>query len=100
MLTIPGAEFGPAKLPMASPIAPNGMAPATSAAHNSSHCPAGMRTPPKMAPSAKSRVTTSAPNVSDTTPLATKYAAGGMGLARFTSSQPSPRSTATPAPNA
>jgi hypothetical protein len=59
-----------------------------------------MRTPPKMAPSANSRVTTRAPKVSDTTPLARKYAAGGMGLARFTSSQPSPRSTATPTPKA
>ena len=81
-------------------MAPKGIAPATSTVHISSHWLAGMRTPPKMAPSRNSNVTTRAPKVSDTTPLATKYAAGGMGLARFTSSQPSPRSTATPAPKA
>ena len=59
-----------------------------------------MRTPPKAAPRPNSSVTTMAPKAMLTTPLATKYAAGGMGLARFTCSQPSPRSTATPTPKA
>ena len=41
-----------------------------------------------------------APKDTLTAALAKKYAAGGMGLARFTCSHPRPRSTATPTPKA
>ena len=100
MFTMAGAELGPAKFPMARPRAQNGMAPAISAPPIASHCHTGMRTPPKAAPNPHSSATTMAPKLSAVTPLARKYAAGGMGLARFTCSQPRPRSTATPTPKA
>ena len=85
---------------MVRPSAQNGSAPATSAPNVSSHCPGAMRTWPNTAPKAKSSRITTAPNTRETAPLAKKYAPMGMGLARFTSSQPSPRSTAIPTPNA
>ena len=68
---MPGAELGPAKAADGQSGWLNGMAPATNATHMSIHCEAGMRTLPKIAkPRANSRVTTNAPKVIDTTPLA------------------------------
>ena len=59
-----------------------------------------MRTSPKTAPIVNSIRITIAPNAIATAPLAKKYAPSGIGLERFTSSHPSPRSTAIPTPNA
>src|SRR6202011_2512079 len=83
----------------ARPSAQNGIEPSTSAPPSSSHVAAESRTPPNAAPSAHSNTTTMAANAMLVSIFATMYAKGGIGLARFTSSQPWPRSIATLTPN-
>jgi hypothetical protein len=97
-LTIAGAELGPASDPIASPSAQNGIAPSMRTASSASHSPSESRTPPKVTASADIRTTIAAAKTRLVAILPSRYASGGIGLARFTSSQPWPRSTAIPTP--
>jgi len=54
--------------------------------------------PPKAAPSANNKLITTAPKSTPPTTLASRYAAAGIGLARFSTSQPKPRSLASDRP--
>ena len=55
-----GAEFGPAKYPMANPMAEKGSDPATRVEINLAVSASGMRTPPKLMPSTIKSETTMA----------------------------------------
>src|ERR1035438_5289597 len=96
-LMVAGAEFGPAKYPTANPMAENGSEPAANVPSSLAKSARGIRTPPSVNPSAKSATTINELKIMLVTTLAAKYANGGIGLARFTCSHPSPRSEARPA---
>src|SRR5579859_941298 len=91
-----GAEFGPTKYPSARPMEEKGSEPATSVASSRKKSDAGMRTPPREIPKVNNAITMIALNVMLVMTFAAKYANGGIGLARFTCNQPSPRSEANP----
>src|SRR5947209_7959603 len=59
---------------------------------------ADMLTPPNVTPTAISRLSMIQPNATAVAHFASRYASGGMGLARFTSSQPALISDAMPTP--
>src|SRR5581483_213059 len=94
MLIVAGAELGPMKYPNASPIAQKGRDPATSTLIRRNISSGAIVTLPKLIPSSIRIETTTALKIMLMTTLPMKYAAGGMGLARFTCSHPKPRSAA------
>ncbi len=98
-MTIGAAEFGPAKNPRASPNAQNGIAPATWIAKIVSIFTGVSCTCAPTAATRNSSATMIAPNVIAIAIFAMKYALIGIGVVRFASSHPCPRSTATETPN-
>src|SRR6266487_4172213 len=92
-----GAEFGPVKYPRANPIAENGTDPATRVPSNFANVDPDILTPPRVIPRVNRARTTTVLNTRLVKTFAVKYANGGIGLARFTSNHPSPRSDANPA---
>src|SRR5215467_2683154 len=92
-----GAELGPVKYPRASPMAENGREPTTRVPSSRANEATGIRTPPKVVPSKNRIKTMIVLNIKLVVTFAAKYANGGIGLARFTSSHPRPRSDANPA---
>src|SRR5258706_16476491 len=89
-----GADVGPDKYPIASPMAQKGSEPATSVATSFAAVRAGICTPPKAIPRESSNSTLAVLNTRLMITFARKYANGGIGLARFTCSHPNPRSEA------
>src|SRR6266536_5488591 len=94
MLITAGAEVGPAKYPIAKPMAEKGREPATRVNTSLLAVAAGRCTPPKSTPNMSSSSTSAVLKTMLITTLAKKYADGGIGLARFTCSHPNPRSDA------
>src|SRR3954465_12216483 len=92
-----GAEVGPVKYTRASPIAENGSEPATRIPSNLANDATGIRTPPNAIPSVKRASTMIVLNTRLDTTFAAKQEKGGIGLARLTSTHPTPRWEASPA---
>ena len=78
------AELGPVKYPRAKPMAEKGSEPSASVPSNFSESISGIRTPPAANPKAKRARTMIVLKIMLVRTFATKYANGGMGLARFT----------------
>src|SRR5437762_12910146 len=94
MLMTAGADVGPAKYPIAKPIAEKGSEPATRVNTSFVAVAACRCTPPKSSPNINSSSTSAVLKIMLMTTLAKKYADGGIGLARFNCSHPNPRSDA------
>ena len=74
MLMTAGAEVGPAKYPIASPIVQKGSEPETRVSTSLAATNVGMCTPPKATPKVRSARTSTVLNITLITTLARKYA--------------------------